>query len=262
MGRYNLVFILLTATLKTTGQPTVLEQYVKEGLQNNLALQQKLDDYEKSLAALREAKGLFYPSVSLNARYTVARGGRIIEFPVGDLLNPVYQTLNQLTGSDMFPMLENQEFPFYRPHEHETKIVVVQPIINTQVYYNKKIRQDLSATSKTDAEVYKGHLIKEIKTAYYNYLKAGRLHLLLLNTRKLLEENIRVNESLYANDKVTVDAVLRAQAELSKLETQIADAEKMVKISAAYFNFLLKFMILFFYASLKSIKLNIKLNFF
>jgi outer membrane protein TolC len=221
------------------GQSLILEQYIKDGLQHNLALQQKQDNYEKSLVALREAKSLFYPSVSLNARYTVAEGGRIIEFPVGDLLNPVYQTLNQLTGNANFPMLENQEFPFYRPHEQETKIVVVQPIINTQVYYNKKIQQELSATSKTDAEVYKGHLIKEIKAAYYNYLKAERLYALLLNTRKLVEENIRVNESLFANDKVTVDAVLRAQAELSKLEAQIADAEKMVKISAAYFNFLL-----------------------
>lgn len=239
MGRLKLIFVFFLFVLNICGQSVIIEQYIKEGLEHNLALQQKLDNYEKSLAVLREAKGMFYPSVSLNARYTVAQGGRIIEFPVGDLLNPVYQTLNQLTASDRFPVLENQEFPFYRPHEQETKIVVVQPIINTQVYYNKKIQQELSATSKTDAEVYKGHLIKEIKAGYYNYLKAHRLHALLINTRKLVEENIRVNESLYANDKVTIDAVLRAQAELSKHETRIAEAEKMVKISAAYFNFLL-----------------------
>ena len=41
---------------------------------------------------------MFLPDISMNARYTVARGGRIIEFPVGDLLNPVYITLNMLTA--------------------------------------------------------------------------------------------------------------------------------------------------------------------
>ena len=53
----------------------VLEEYVKYGLDNNLALQQKQTGYEKSLEALREARGLFYPSLSLGARYTAAEGG-------------------------------------------------------------------------------------------------------------------------------------------------------------------------------------------
>ena len=63
--------------------------------------------------------------------------------------------------------------------------------------------------------------------------------MLLNNTRLLLEENIRVNESLFANDKVTADVLLRSQSELSKLEMQLTESEKMIKTSAAYFNFLL-----------------------
>ena len=94
---------------------------------NNLALKQKEQNYLKSQNALREARSLFYPDLSLNARYTVAEGGRIIQFPIGDMMNPVYSTLNMLLASDQFPMQENQEFPFYRPTEHETKLSLVQP---------------------------------------------------------------------------------------------------------------------------------------
>lgn len=46
-------------------QDKVLDNYVKSGLENNLALKQKYNTYEKSIEALREAKGLFYPDISL-----------------------------------------------------------------------------------------------------------------------------------------------------------------------------------------------------
>ena len=86
-----------------------MEEYIKLGLEKNLALQQKQADYEISLKALQSAGGLFYPNLGIDARYTVARGGRMIDFPVGDLLNPVYSTLNQLLQANQFPQVENQE---------------------------------------------------------------------------------------------------------------------------------------------------------
>lgn len=233
------LFVLMFLSATGNAQSEVLRTYIREGLGNNLALQQKHDDYSRSLEVLREARGMFFPAVSFQARYTVAQGGRVIEFPVGDLLNPVYSTLNQITGSNSFPHVENQEFSFYRPTEQETKIQVVQPIVNTQLIFNRKIQSVLAETERTDARVYENYLIREIKTAYYSHLKALRLAALVSNTRALLEENLRVNESLLANDKVTADAVLRSQAELSVIDTKQAEAEKMVRVSAAYFNFLL-----------------------
>ena len=62
---------------------------------------------------------------------------------------------------------------------------------------------------------------------------------LIDNTRQLLEENIRENERLFENDKVTIDNIYRSRAELGKLEQRKAEATQMVQSSAAYFNFLL-----------------------
>ncbi len=182
---------------------------------------------------------MFFPDISLNARYTAAEGGRIIDFPVGTMLNPVYQSLNYLLDQDLFPDIENLDFAFYRPTEHETKIRLAQPIIDTKIIYNQKINKELSRAVMADAGAYKRQLVAEIKTAYFNYLKTVKLLQLVDDTRELLVENVRVNESLFDNDVVTIDNVYRSRAELSKLERQNAEARKNHEVARAYFNFLL-----------------------
>ncbi len=231
--------VLSGLALGSAGQGKTLDNYIHEGLENNLALKQKDVNYQKSMEVLRQAKAMFFPDISLNARYTVAEGGRIIEFPVGTMLNPVYQSLNYLLGQDLFPNIENMEFAFYRPTEHETKIRLAQPIIDTKIIYNQKINKELTRAIRADADAYKRQLVAEIKTAYFNYMKTVKLLQLVDDTRHLLEENVRVNESLFENNVVTIDNVYRSRAELSKLERQEAEARKNHEVARAYFNFLL-----------------------
>jgi outer membrane protein TolC len=223
----------------TQNSNPILEKYIQAGLENNLVLQQKASSYEKSLEALNEARAYFLPAISFNARYSIASGGRKIEFPVGDLLNPVYSTLNALTGSTEFPQLENQEFEFLRPEEQETKLELIQPIFNPSIAYNYKISKQVSYAQKATLDAYRRQLVADIKTAYFSYLKTLKLQELVEETRRLLEENIRVNQSLYQNDKVTIDVVYRSEAELSKLEQNEAIVLKDKQMAASWFNFLL-----------------------
>jgi outer membrane protein TolC len=212
---------------------SILEKYIEKGLSENLALQQKKASYQQSLYELKEAKGMYFPSVTAQARYTVADGGRIIEFPVGDLLNPVYNTLN------MPLQLENQSFNFYRPQEHETKLQLIQPLFNPALTHNKKIHQYKSEINYLDAESYKRYLVAEIKKTYYNYLKSKELIDILSRSEELSEENLRVNKALYQQQKVTLDHVHRSQAETGKIEAKKAEAVKQYQSVAAYFNFLI-----------------------
>jgi outer membrane protein len=238
----NLIFQLVFSSViffPANGQNPVLEEYIADGLEANLALKQRQLDYAMSVAALREARGLFFPEISLNARYTVADGGRVIEFPVGDLLNPVYNTLNLLTASQQFPEIENQEFNFYRAKEHETKLSLTQPLFSTDVFYNARIRQTYTKLSAIDINQYKRELILEIQKTYYNYLQAEALNDLADSTMLLVKENLRVNRSLYSNDLRTMDAVYRAEAEVSKVEAEKARVVQMLAAGKAYFNFLL-----------------------
>jgi len=77
-------------------QDDPLENYIRVGLESNLALQQQKFSLAQSIEALNEARGKYFPSIDIGARYTRAGGGREIIIPVGDLVNPIYKTLNAL----------------------------------------------------------------------------------------------------------------------------------------------------------------------
>ena len=235
---------ILTACLIIPGIITgtdngVLELYIKHGLKSNLALEQKRENYKLNYEILKEARGMFYPSMSFNMRYSVARGGRVIEFPVGDLLNPVYSTLNLLTERQDFPTIENETFRFYRPREHETKVRVVQPVIHPEIWYNRRIREHEKDIGHIDVDIYKRSLVAEIKEAYFNYLKSLQIEQIIENTIILLKENVRVSEKLAENNMVTQDNIFRSRAELSNAEQQLAEASGSSNIAAAWFNFLI-----------------------
>ncbi len=223
---------------------TPLDGYIREGLRNNLALQQEEFSLESSLQALKEARGMFLPSISIEARYSFAGGGREIDFPVGDLFNPIHQTLNQLIAAQgappLFPTdLANQQIPFLRPREHETKLRVVQPVFQPQILHNVRIKSMQKKSQQAGFNAFSRQLVSDIKIAYYTYLQALGVSNILTDTRKLLEENLRVSRSLEANHKVTAEVPLRSEAELLALEGRIADSHKNVTMAAAYFNFLL-----------------------
>ncbi len=216
-----------------------LDDYIRYGLENNLVIKQKIADCRKSLEALREARGMFYPGISFIARYTRSEGGRVIEFPAGQLMNPVFMTLNALTHSTLFSPIEDQEIKFLRPKEHETKLRMTQPVFSPELYYNSKIKKEMSLYSEVDNEQYRRELIAEIKKAYYNVAMAEGIVRLLEETGKLLSENVRVSKRLFENDRVTRDVVYRSEAELSAWEQEYQKAASNKKIAIAYFNFLL-----------------------
>lgn len=235
-----LMLLLFSVSLIVRGQNLTLENYIKTGLNNNLALKQKTFSLNKSLAALDEARGMFLPSISINARYTRAGGGRVIDIPVGDLVNPIYSGLNQVIGANIYPTnIPNQHVNFLREKEHETKVSLIQPIFQPAVYYNYQIKSNLTEIEKAERDVFIRALVADIKTAYYNYLKTEKAVQLYEKTEILLNENLRVSKSLFNNDKVTEEVVFRAEAELSKLLQEKADAEKNRELAKSYFNFLL-----------------------
>ena len=233
MLRILSLFFLTAFLSSVSAQEDVLTNYIKYGLENNLSMKQKEFSLQKSLAELSEARGYFFPSIGINARYTRAGGGRTFDIPIGDLMNPVYQALN-------IPIrLQNEQINFFREKEQETKISLVQPIFQPAIYYNYKIKSNLSDIQEFEKEIFTRTLISEIKSAYYNYLKTLQLEKLLNDTKLLLQENLRVSQSLFDNDKVTKDVVYRAETELRGLEQQITEAENSKKLAQSYFNFLL-----------------------
>jgi outer membrane protein len=218
---------------------TILDRYVKKGLESNLALHQKNFDLQKAELDLKRAKTLFYPQAGINSQYTLAMGGRTQDIPIGDLLNGVYTTLNQLTGQGKFPQVENQSIQFLPNDFHDTRLEVSVPVVNTDLYYNRAIKKELIQTQQADIDIYKRELVKNIKEAYYQYLQAGKAVGIYTNAQALANENLRVSDKLMQNGMATKEAVLRAKAQVSQVKASLIAATNQQQNAAAYFNFLL-----------------------
>lgn len=226
-------------TGKIVGQESPLLNYIEEGLDNNLVLQQKNLSLQRAMNALQAAKSMYLPAVDLDVAYTHAKGGRSIDLPVGDLLNPVYNTLNALTRSQAFPQIENETINFLPQNYYDAKVRTVVPLINTDIAHNKQIKTDAVRLQESELAVYKRELIKEIKEAYYRYLSALQVEGIYKSALELAHEGFRVNQKLLDAGKGLPAYVARAKAEIAQTESQLAEAEKNIKNSALYFNALL-----------------------
>lgn len=220
-------------------QETRLDAYIHEGFNRNQAIARQNFQLERSMMALQEARAYFMPTASVISTYTKAGGGRTIDIPTGDMLNSVYATLNQLTQSQKFPQLENQSVQLTPDNFYDAKLRASLPLVNTEIWYAKKLRQEDITRQQAIVNVYKRQLVKDIKTAYYQYFQASRAVDIYHNALQLVMENIRVNKSMLDNGIRNSTSLTRAQTEQQRMEASIVQAQNEQKNAKAYFNFLL-----------------------
>ena len=202
-------------------------------------MKQQTFQLQKAVVALAEAKTLFKPNVNFNTTLSTAQGGRKIEIPVGDLVNPVYTTLNKLTATNSFPQIQNTSEQLVPKDFYDVRLRTTMPLINAELKYNQAIKQEQISLQQAEIQVYKRELVKDIKLAYINYLKASEAIKIYENTVKLLREAERVNESLIKNGSANPTVLVRTRNELAKIDGEFEAAKGNQKNAAAYFNFLL-----------------------
>jgi len=216
-----------------------LQRYIDEGLANNIVLKQRNIALEQAMVSLQIANSYFVPSIGIVGNYLSGRGGRSLSFPVGDLLNPVYSTLNQLTGTEKFPQIENVTTNFFPYNFYDAKVRTSMPIVNTDLIYSRKISQQQVVLQEFEADIYKRELIKNIKQSYFNYLSARGAVKIYESALTRAEEGKRVNESLLENGKGLPAYVLRSSSEIETTRAQRDEAIRQVENAKLYFNFLL-----------------------
>ncbi|KUK75958.1 MAG: Outer membrane efflux protein [Proteiniphilum acetatigenes] len=248
--RTGIIVAILTWQISVFSQNSVIDRYVDQALESNIALKQKEYSYTKSLEALKEAKRMFFPIVSLQARYSRAEGGRTVVVPFGEIMNPAYDNLEAINHSlsqsvpgypafPAYPQIDDYTINFVRPKEQETKIQLVMPVFNDAIIKNREIKEGMAKVEKINVDIYKRELVKEVKAAWFNYLRAGKMVELYRNSLGVTQENLRNSESLYHHDKVTMDEVYAARAKIKEMEKELSSAQKDEAMARAWFNFLL-----------------------
>ncbi|MBK6266570.1 TolC family protein [Marivirga sp. S37H4] len=234
-----LAVLLFFAVLQESYGQSILDDYITEGLQNNLVLKNKNIDLNQSLLALKDARSYFLPSLDLGATYNLAQGGRVIDFPVGDLLNDVYSSLNALLDQQQFPQLENVQEQFLPNNFYDARVRVSYPVLNKDLYYNKRVREESVQLEEYEVKIFEAELEKNIKQAYYNFCMAHTAIEILENSQLLVEQNLKVNQSLKDNGKALPAQLLRAESELENIKSQLIEANNKLQNATYYVNFLL-----------------------
>jgi outer membrane protein len=221
----------------------VIDEYVQLGLQSNLALRSQTLEIERAQAAVDAARARYFPEADFSARYTWSEGGRQIEIPIADALNPVYRTLNELLAAQgrpaSFPQIEDASFGILRDREQDTRITLRQPLFAPAIPAAVRAQRELLGATEFGRLVVARRLKRDISVGYLDWLAATKATAIVESSLTLLQENLRVNESLFRNGKITQDQVLRARAELLSVEQQVREARNGASQAQSFLNFLL-----------------------
>ncbi len=223
--------LAVSAFVAPAGAPnaTTLDDLVREALAANRDLRAERLQLEQAQAAVSEATALFLPSVTVNARLS-ERAGNVVDF--GKLINPAFAALNQLTGSGAFPT----DLRLVQPSKQETSVRVAMPLLDARLVANRRIRTGLLDAQRGATGAAARRIAAETRTGYLQYARALRLTALYDSTLVLVDEAVRVQESLLANGKATPDQVLRARADRSDVAQRRADAARLADAARQLLN--------------------------
>lgn len=219
-----------------------LSLLVEQALARNQGLQGADADYRAALENLAAARSERLPKLAWTARALRSEGGRVIELPVGDALNPVYQTLNQLTATSAnptrFQAIENPSFDTLREREIDTRLTLNAPLYAPALDAQIELQQAQALGANALRELLARTLVRDVQIAYFNLGRARAAADTLAASERVLTENVRVNEKLLAAGTVTRDKLLRAQAELLAVQDRRQSTRDQAQAALRYLNFL------------------------
>lgn len=239
MKKLYLILVLALVWQNISAQSNILQTYINQGLESNLSLKQENLELQKALKSIDIAKSNLFPKISFAPTYSLAAGGRKLEFPIGDLLNPVYSSLNKLTNTNNFPQVENVNQQLAPNNFHDTKFAIQYPIFNPDIKNNIVVQKEILQSEYSKKRFLEYELKHNIEHAYYQYLQSLEAVKIYGNSKSVLQDLNILNQKLLANHVILKDVLLTSEYELEKLEQQITEANKNNDLAKAYFNFLI-----------------------
>ncbi|MEM8584413.1 MAG: TolC family protein [Bacteroidota bacterium] len=224
---YAVLFLMLNSAGVYAQQPgtsvDAFDDYIDLLLEQNPEVIAARIDEQIAQQALVAAGLERRPTLDLVGDYTLAIGGRSIAFPAGDLLNPVYGTLNQLTASDQFPTnLENVDELLAPNNFYDLRFEARLPLIAPAIRRQEVLREAELSGSQAAIAVVELNSKTRLRSLYFGYLRTFAGEQVIDSSRLVLQELLRVNQSLVRNEVATSDVVYQTEAEIADLNGQLA----------------------------------------
>ncbi len=234
---------LRVAPLSAQSADEIADRYAQLALERSLSLQASEASLAASAALLDEGRAAFRPTVGMQARYSRADGGRQILFPVGDLLNPVYDALNGLVGAPgqpgPFPQIDNVQEPFLLPQEQDTRLQVTQLLFSRAAGANVRASEAGLRSTEANRDAVAATVHRDVATAYHRWRNAERAIRILDEALVAVVEAERVTERRVETDLDTPDRLFRARAERLSVEQRLQEATAAERDAAGLLNYLL-----------------------
>jgi outer membrane protein TolC len=228
--RHALALAILALSSPAEAQGA-LDSIARLAITRNLAIRQGREAETQGDLAARQARGLFLPSVGVDARYSELSGA----INIGDAINPAYAALNQLLGRDLFPTNINQTLPF----KQETRLRTTLPLFNGALMANLDAARAIANLRGAERGAAVRKLDADARMSYLDHARARRAVEVWEATLALLQENERVASRMLAAGTITGDVVFRARAAVADGEQQLAEAVRLRQASLGGLNLLL-----------------------
>jgi len=212
-------------------QASPLDAIARLAIERNLAVRQSREAERQGDLAVRQARGLFLPTLSVDARYSEMDGA----IDIGDAINPAYAALNQLIGRNQFPTNIHQTLPY----KQETKLRATLPLFNGAIFANLAAARAMRDLRGAELAAAKRRLDADARVAYLNHARAARAVDIYDATLRVVTENQRVAERLVGAGSATGDAVYRARASVADVQQQRAEAARVRDAALGALNLLL-----------------------
>lgn len=233
-----LSFVLIILPAMVYSRPLVkeheaLQAYIKHGLQENLAIAQENSQLAERRALIKKMSAYKTPQIVLHGRYTLATGGRTMDLPVGDMLNPVYEELG------FSQRLSNVELPLLPNRDQETKIRVAQPLLNRKIWIAEDLHSSLAIQQEKKVKVTEVEIAAAIRKSYYSWIKIQNAIQIAKESINESTEHLRVAQKLVSQGLSTSDIVYGAEAQLFQAEQVLLTYINQANSIKALFNQLL-----------------------
>lgn len=216
---------------QTSPPSNALDSIARLALGRNLAVRRADEAARQGRIGVRQAAGLFFPTLSVDARYSEMDGA----IDLGDVINPAYAALNQVIGQPRFPTDIHQTLPY----KQETKLRSTLPLFNGALIANLSAARALRDLRGAELAAAERRLDADARIAYLNYARAARAVDIYDEAATVLAENQRVAERLVGAGSATGDAVFRARASVAEVQQQRAEAARVRDAALGALNLLL-----------------------
>ena len=208
-----------------------LDSIARLAIARNLSVRQSREAERQGELAVRQAGGLFLPTLSVDARYSEMDGA----IDIGDAINPAYAALNQLIGQPRFPTNIHQTLPY----KQETKLRSTLPLFNGALFANLAAARAIRDLRGAELAAAERRLDADARISYLNYARAARAVDIYDAALRVVTENQRVAERLVGAGSATGDAVYRARAGVADVQQQRAESARLRDAALGALNLLL-----------------------